>query len=258
LPHWEETSFVDGLIDDFVSNGAWRDHWKILDHDSSGISVTNGPLKLTTSKSELSAQAVRTGEPCRVRFPSCLRYALPGWCSFVGDAGSHDAGSKLLRVYLAAGDGKRAAKVVGGLSAALNSQKIRFSLKIANHSSRLDRADAMVLYIDGDSWLRVRPDVISAYREGSWRLDQRPPGFTKLVAPGVGMAEELAKSSQISFGQHLAAVIANALLTEPEHSSSKVTRLKYLRRALSEAGLDPTHPFKSPATDLKFFEEWDV
>jgi hypothetical protein len=258
LPHWEDPWFADRLIDAFSSQGVWHDGWRIERCDSSGISVSNGSLGLKVAPGEILVDSIAEGEECEVKFPPFVRYSLPGWCSFVGDAGLPETKDRLgVRVYWGVRTEEQAIGLVAALSERLNAHSARFSLKVVNDGQRLARSDAMVLYMEEKGWLEVRHSVIDAYSELDFQLSHDPPGFTKRVAPGVGMAQEGLCLPSVSFGQHLARIVAEALLVNDRPDCREAT-LARIYQGFKRSGIESSNPNKAANGCSLAFEEWRI
>ncbi len=76
--------------------------------------------------------------------------------------------------------------LVSALTARLNAARAPFRLKVADHPFRLDRCDAAVLYLPGQSFRALRGDARAVAPALTAHLPAQVPAFTLELAPGVG------------------------------------------------------------------------
>jgi hypothetical protein len=153
----------------------------------------------------------------------------------------------LVRLYFSVRADSVAA-VLRVLTAALASHAMRFVLKCPLHPSHYLRADALVLYVEKSSAAAVemlaREVAIAREMAGSLRVSR--PALTRALAPGVSMADD--PGADTSFGEHRCRLLAPAVRSLMETPAASIDEaLARLHGALANAGVDPVHPWLSPA-----------
>jgi hypothetical protein len=142
-----------------------------------------------------------------------------GFYMAVGNAGTDasysNPGSQLqiVRIYFNL-SAEGAVAVMGSLTRQLNDIHLPFSFKVLYNPSDYERYDSGVLYFDRNNYEAVRPVLQNVYAEQRSHFQTQVPLFTKLLAPGLSLAEEPDHkfSQQESFGMNRCQVVANGLL----------------------------------------------
>ncbi len=107
-----------------------------------------------------------------------------------------------------------AVAVMDSLTSQLNALGISFSFKVLYNPSDYQRYDSGVLYFGKSNYQFVHPVLERVYAEHQSHFEEQVPLFTKLLAPGLALAEEPNRKfgDQESFGTNRCQVIANGLL----------------------------------------------
>jgi type III HopA1-like effector protein len=132
----------------------------------------------------------------------------PGW--YMAHGQPEPAGTKWLRLYWHVNP--RGALVLMGIATGILTRLLApFRLKILMDTS-IDRRDAAVLYLPLSHWIIARDLVgpVSRQLDDMGALDSTTPLFTKLLRPGVGLAED--PQTGLSFGMHRSGLVARSLM----------------------------------------------
>src|SRR5690606_5583407 len=145
-----------------------------------------------------------------------------------------------LRWYLNAAPAG-APDLFGRLVVALDAAGCPFTIKTLNDPHAPARPDAMVLYTARDAELAelVRSALIDA------RLRDGVPAFTRRLAPGVAIADDvsLTERRRLSFGLHRSLLVAQGVLAAGAGSAD---RQRSIATAFRQAGLHPARPHLAP------------
>src|SRR5262249_34423205 len=127
-------------------------------------------------------------------------------------------------------------------TSALNAAEIPFRLKVVNDPQRYNRCDAGVLYVNKADYPAVRPIVEHIYAELAPGLKAATPAFTKVLAPGLGLAEDPGDGG--SFGHHRCHPLAEGIVRAHELGRKSVeTRLEVVELCFNEAGISLDEPY---------------
>jgi hypothetical protein len=136
----------------------------------------------------------------------------------VGNAGAenHKHSSEppqLVRVYFSLTP-EGAVAVMANLTQHLNAISMPFTFKVLYNPGDYNRYDSGVLYFDKQDYQLVREVLQKVYIENKSHFQSEIPLFTKLLAPGLGLAEEPDSkfATQESFGMNRCQIVANGLL----------------------------------------------
>jgi hypothetical protein len=138
---------------------------------------------------------------------AALGTAQPG--SYLAYGPSASTGTKWLRLYwnVNAGGALVLTRIATEI---LNRLPVPFRLKVLLDAS-IARRDAAVLYLPLGQWLIARDIVGPVLRqlEDTGGLEATTPLFTKMLRPGVGLAED--PQMGLSFGMHRSGLLARSL-----------------------------------------------
>lgn len=132
------------------------------------------------------------------------------------------------------------------LTQQLNAIDLPFSFKTLYHPLDYKRYDSGVLNIESDRYLQVKPILETIYSEKQSHFSSEIPLFTKFLAPGVGLAEELGSkdSPEDSFGKHRCQILSAALIeAQQTEKESPEQRLKLIHQHFSEENIQLNHPY---------------
>jgi hypothetical protein len=135
---------------------------------------------------------------------------------------------------------------MSSLTRQLNKTTIPFTFKVLYNPSDYDRYDSGVLYFERSNYEAVRQVLSSIYPEERSHFRTEVPLFTKVLAPGLSLAEEPdCKFATIeSFGMNRCQIVANGLLeARQQGDESPETRMACIRQHFSLLGIDLKQPY---------------
>jgi HopA1 effector protein family len=145
-----------------------------------------------------------------------------------------------------------AVAVMSSLTGTLNAINIPFTFKALYNPSDYGRYDSAVLYFDKSNYQRVHPVLEKVYSEQRSHFQKEVPLFTKLVAPGLAIAEEPEQkfSEQESFGTNRCQIIANGLL-EAWHQGddSPESRMAAILKQFASVEVELERPYLNPNSE---------
>ncbi|HEY7389096.1 MAG TPA: T3SS effector HopA1 family protein [Bryobacteraceae bacterium] len=152
----------------------------------------------------------------------------------------------LVRFYFhSTADG--APSVVRYLTSGLNRYQIPYRMKALSDSTLYTRRDAIVLYVARryhaipESLVREMPEDVAA------ALKPSVPLFTKMMRPGVGLAEDPRTGE--SFGMHRCRLVAEGLINAwARGQHMEADRMSALDAQFASAGLSLDRPWLNPAS----------
>ncbi|OTX87122.1 hypothetical protein BK726_17325 [Bacillus thuringiensis serovar londrina] len=131
------------------------------------------------------------------------------------------------------------------LTQTLNQYNIPFKLKVLNNPALYNRCDAAVLYIMKQDFGEVSRVLRRIYPEIVTYLKNGIPALTKLLAPGLGLAEQPRQGK--SFGKHRCKLLAEGMLVAYEQGKESVDeRLQVVKDLLKKEGISLNKPFLNP------------
>lgn len=141
---------------------------------------------------------------------------------------------------------KGAVALMGHLTKQLNVIKIPFDFNALYNPSSYGRYDSGILRINKDSYKVVRQVLQTVYAENESYFQTHVPIFTKVLAPGLALAERPEKEFRFleDFGMNRCKIIANALLDAHNNSDgSPEARMKYIRQHFKGMEIDLERPY---------------
>lgn len=229
-------------------HGGWEPGWTVERVEDAEVVVAGARLRVRIPIGDCStpAGAMRPGAAVSVRMPKEIPAWSPGFFSVVSEAPADLTSEEIVvRVYwniTRAG----APALVGALTSRLNAARAPFRLKVADHPFRLDRCDAAVLYLSGESFLALREMLCGVASALTAHLPARVPAFTLELAPGVGAAE--ADGSGESFGARRCALLADAIVRAHERRIRDVeARVDAVAARFAEDGVQIDAPYLEPS-----------
>ncbi|GLX05641.1 T3SS effector HopA1 family protein [Microbispora sp. NBRC 16548] len=177
-----------------------------------------------------------------LRVPA-LRPALsPGFFLVDGSEGGIVEGP-VLRVYVHITEPSAAPDVWRATLERLESSGLPYRAKISSSARLFPRRDALVVYLGPRTW-HLAGDVQAAVR-GLAGVGEETSAFVHRLAPGVGLAwdpqDRRPGMSRLSFGEHRATAVAEALLAHARGGAEAPLEIA-LAEAFTEAGIDPARP----------------
>ncbi|WP_329608442.1 T3SS effector HopA1 family protein [Nostoc sp. CMAA1605] len=238
--------------------GYFDANWQIIKQEADGnLVVTKKGLKLHIEPvkhlSQLQQNAT-VGDSVSIKMPKSL--LTKGFYMAVGDAGANygqnaDIRPSMVRIYLNLTSGGAIA-LMKAISQALNEIAIPFSFKVLYNPGDYGRYDSGVLYFDKRDYATIRPIIQSIYSSHQQYFQPQVPLFTKYLAPGMGLAEEVERklTNQESFGMHRCQLIANGLLLSWEQGNQlPEARMKLIIEQFSSMGIDTERTYLNPDSE---------
>ncbi|URD48503.1 T3SS effector HopA1 family protein [Chroococcidiopsis sp. CCNUC1] len=255
-----DQEFYDRLHKSNSGEGYFDPGWQVLRQEDDGsFAVTKGGLTLHIEREQhlrTEEQSVEVGDSVAIRMPRNL--VQNGFYMAVSNAGP-DTYPHTVRVYFNLSP-EGAVAVMSSLTRQLNETKIPFTFKVLYNPSDYGRYDSGVLYFDRSNYKTVWQVLTSVYIEARSHFRAEVPLFTKLLAPGLGLAEEpdCKFATQESFGMNRCQIVANGLLeARQKGDESTACRMAFIRQHFSLLGLDLKHLYLN-ATSEDIYTELDL
>jgi hypothetical protein len=235
--------------------GSWEPGWVLRSIEGDGrMTAEKGGVVYWVPEDEirLSRATARPGEFCRVLVPKEKRYLEPGYYFAIGDVDGGDApGESVPHVrfywHLTAG---AAIAYMAAVTQILNARGIPFRTKVLSDPVAYCRADAGVLYLQRRHYRRLGDAIPSILRRIGPRLNPQVPLFTRILAPGLGLAED--PHNGMSFGQHRCKLAAEGLWRSfVQGDRTRQSRAATLAIVFREAGLKPSSPYLAAGSRAK-------
>lgn len=242
-----DTDFYQSIDINNYGKGYFDADWQIIKEEIDGsLVVIKKGLKLHIErKRHLSnlQQNAAVGDSVSIRMPKNM--LLKGFYMAVGDAGTNhtrnlDTRPSMVRIYMNL-TCEGAIAIMKAISQQLNEILIPFSFKVLYNPGDYGRYDSGVLYFDKRDYETISPVIRSIYNSHQNYFQTQVPLFTKYLAPGLGLAEEVDQklTTQESFGMNRCQMVANGLLTSWEKGSkSPEDRMKSIIEQFSVLGID--------------------
>ncbi|MBR8837052.1 MAG: hypothetical protein DSM106950_24370 [Stigonema ocellatum SAG 48.90 = DSM 106950] len=205
--------FYDRLHESNNGEGYYSPDWLVVKQETDGaLAVHKGGLTLHIERDrhlQPKDQAANAGDSVAIKMPKNL--VQNGFYMAVGNAG--DRSQDIVRVYFNLST-EGAVAVMGSLTSELNAIAVPFSFKALYNPKDYGRHDSAVLYFDKSKYEAVHPVLERVYAEHQSHFQPEVPLFTKLIAPGLAIAEEpdCKFGEKESFGMNRCQIVANGLL----------------------------------------------
>jgi hypothetical protein len=242
-----DLEFYDRLHESNRGEGYFDPGWSVVKQEDDGsLAVKKGGLTLHIDRERhlpLDQQSVNVGDTVTIRKPRNL--VQNGFYMAVGNQGSDGRGksegnSAIARVYFNLSP-EGALAVMNDLTRQLNEIAIPFSFKALYNPSEYERYDSAVLYFDKTNYEAVRQVLQIIYTENQSHFQREVPLFTKLLAPGLALAEEPDQkfATKESFGTHRCQIVARGLLDAWQNGDdSPERRMESILQNFSLLGID--------------------
>jgi lantibiotic modifying enzyme len=133
------------------------------------------------------------------------------------------------------------------VTSALNANHVPFRFKVLTNEADYTRCDSAVLYIPRVHYKPARPLLERICWEIGPHLRPRTPVFTKVLAPGLGLAEQ--PPSANSFGMERCRVLAEGIIRAYElRRTSHNERLQVVLQNFGRAGVSSVAPYLNPGS----------
>jgi Lanthionine synthetase C-like protein/HopA1 effector protein family len=227
--------------------------WEIRRVSRSALVVARDGVDVIVQTREcelLSGSAPATGICIGVRFPKELTGRLPGFYVACGNRPLSSADARaLVRIYWNVTP-RGAIALMRAATSILNTAGIAFELKVLPDLAHASRADAAVLYVARPAYAETAALLPRIYAEVAAHLGRTVPALTKVLAPGIGLAEDPGDGT--SFGEHRCRLLASALIEAHEtRRVSHAVRLGTVRERLASNGVSVDAPYlNAGSTDI--------
>ncbi|MDF5707016.1 MAG: T3SS effector HopA1 family protein [Nostoc sp. S4] len=244
-----DVAFYDRLHESNRGVGYWNHNWLLVKKETDGmLAVNKNGLTLHVEPHTLEQNA-NVGDSVAIKMPKNL--VQKGFYMAVANTGTPSNEKNLVRVYFNLNP-EGAVAVIDSLTTQLNAINISFSLKALYNPSEYGRYDSAVLYFDKNNYQVVRPILERFYTQHQSDFNQQVPLFTKMVAPGLAIAEEPNQKfgDKESFGTNRCQVVANGLF-EAWHQGNNTPagRLASIMRHFSLCEIDLQRPYLNANSD---------
>ncbi|WP_341526578.1 T3SS effector HopA1 family protein [Nostoc sp. UHCC 0302] len=210
-----DLAFYDRLHESNKSEGYFTHDWVVVKEETDEtLLIQKNGLTLHIQRNfhlQPEDRSATVGKSVALKMPKNL--VQNGFYMAVGNAASPQHHEAITRVYFnLTPDG--AVAVMDSLTSQLNTLGISFSFKVLYNPSDYGRYDSGVLYFNKNSYEAVHSVLEKVYVKHQSHFKEQVPLFTKLIAPGLAIAEEPDRrfSDQESFGTNRCQIIANGLL----------------------------------------------
>lgn len=241
-----DLAFYEQLQANNSGVGYFSPDWQVLRQENDGsLAVTKGGLTVHINRDrhlQSPEYAADVGDWVAIRMPRNL--VQNGFYMAVGNAGTHGY-RDIVRVYFNL-SAEGAVAVMGSLTQQLNAFLIPFSFKALYNPSDYRRYDSAVLYFEKRYYDAVRSVLQMVYTENQCHFQAEVPLFTKLLAPGLAIAEEPDRkfADMESFGMNRCQIIANGLLDAwQQGDESPEARMASIRQHFSLLGVELQRPY---------------
>ncbi|GAC1471429.1 MAG: hypothetical protein NVS2B14_17030 [Chamaesiphon sp.] len=226
--------------------------WSIIRQETDGaLAVFKEGLTLHIERDrhlESAQQSATVGELVAIRMPRNL--VQNGFYMAVSNLGTQNHShpntlSGTVRIYFNLTP-EGAIAVMESLTQQLNEIKLPFTFKVLYNPSDYGRYDSGVLYFEKNNYEAVRQVVQNVYTEHQSHFQPEVPLFTKLLAPGLSLAEEPDRkfSTQESFGMNRCQIVTNGLLEAwQKGDNSPDGRMASIYQHFSLLGIELQRPY---------------
>lgn len=244
------TPFVEALSAANTGRGYSEGGWEVRSIDDDRLVAQRDGLALRIRPEDYLPPPNKLIEPglrLNLHFPKEFLGMSPGFYMAVSNKEFlPDVSPDLIRFYwhlTPAG----AEPLVRQVTTLLNQAALPFRFKILNNPEQFNRCDAAVLYTPKSDYTVVSEIVGQIYSNVVATLKPGIPAFTKLLAPGLGLAEDPGPGE--SFGLHRCRLLADGLIRAYEQGQTSLAkRLRIVMDRLAEAGISLEKPFLNPGS----------
>ena len=242
--------FYKRLHESNCGEGYFDPGWVVLRQECDGsLAVKKGSLIVhieRTSHLQPTQATATVGDSVAIRMPRNL--VQNGFYVAVGNAGWENCSNldvRTVRIYFnLSPDG--AIAIMSAIARQLNKVGIPFTFKALYNPSSYGRYDSAVLYFERSNYEVVRQVVEKVYAENHSHFYAKVPLFTKLLAPGLALAEEPSRkfAAKESFGMNRCQIVANGLLeARAKGEDSAESRMESILQQFSQLGIDYSKPY---------------
>lgn len=247
-----DLNFYEKLHANNLGQGYLDPGWRVLKKEQDGSIVVKQDeltLYIEPAKHLLSTeQSPSVGDFVAIRMPRNL--VQNGFYMAVSNVGAHhqtnsDLKPQIVRFYFHLSP-EGAVAVMNSLTRQLNDLNIPFAFKALYNPSDYLRYDSAVLYFEKSQYEIVSSVLQKVYQQNQAHFRSEVPLFTKLMAPGLALAEEPNQPfvAQESFGLNRCRLVANGLLEAwQQENTSTEGCIDYIIKQFSLSGIDLESPY---------------
>lgn len=237
--------FYEQLHRNNCGNGYFEPGWTVCRQESEDdLAVVKDNLTLHIEKKRHLKQSelASVGDFVSIRMPK--NRVQNGFYMAIGDAGSNIY-PETVRIYFNL-TAEGAVAVMKSLTYKLNRINVPFNFKVLYDPSVYYRHDSGVLYFERSQYLDVKKILTEVYAETQSYFKTAIPLFTKLLAPGLALAEEpnLKFTEKESFGTNRCQIVGNGLLAAYySENNSPQEKMDSIIQQFSLLGIDWQRPY---------------
>lgn len=241
--------FYDRLHESNSGEGYFEPGWCVIRQESDGsLAVRKHNLTLHIERNlhlQPLQQSAAVGDKVAIRTPR--NRVEEGFYMAIGNAGlvnyiSSSQNYEIIHIYFNFG-AEGAVAVMKSLTQQLNQNKIPFTFKVLYNPADYGRYDSGFLYFERSDYQVVHNIIQSVYPENKVYFKPEIPLFTKLLAPGLALAEAPNFINE-DFGSSRFQIVANGLLeARRKRNESPQARLKSIVNQFSILGIDLKRPY---------------
>ncbi|MDJ0632690.1 MAG: T3SS effector HopA1 family protein [Xenococcaceae cyanobacterium MO_188.B29] len=229
--------------------------WLVLkEENDNSLAVTKNSLTLYIKRDrhlQLAEQSARVGDSVRIMFPS--NQIESAYYIAIGNAGFQhlDQQAKIVSVYFNLSS-NGAVAVIDSLTKELNAIALSFSFKLLYNPADYDCYDSGILYFEQRDYPTIYPLLQSIYLKHQSHFQPEVPLFTKVLAPGLALAEEPNQKffEQDNFGRNRCQIVTNGLLVARQKGDeSPQGRIAEIREQFSLMGIKLQHSYLNPKSE---------
>lgn len=247
-----DLEFYERLHQSNNGEGHFDSDWQVLRQESDGsLAVTKRDLILHIEPQRHlppEVESVEIGDLVAIRLPK--NRVQNGFYMAVGNAGfknrdRSDTPEQTVRIYFNLSP-EGAVAVMSSLTRELNAIPIPFTFKVLYNPPDYERHDSGVLYFDRRYYDAVCSVLQTVYAQERSHFKAEVPLFTKLLAPGLALAEEPDRpfSDRESFGTNRCQIVANGLVDAwQKKDNSPEGKMKAICQQFSLVGIELSRPY---------------
>lgn len=232
--------------------------WLILKQESDGrLAVQKRNLTLHLHRDrhlKLDERDASVGDTIAIRMPS--NQVEPDFYVAIGNAGPgkrSPAGGSLQAAYIYFNFNPTGAlAVMHSLTRQLNDIGIPFTFKAVSDASDYERYDSAMLHFEHRHYETLRQILQPIYMDNRSQFQAAVPLFTKLLAPGLGLAEDPGNSetTQERFGINRCQIVADSLLRIWQNGENSIeARMRSIHQHFSSLGIGLQHPYLNAGSE---------
>jgi HopA1 effector protein family len=247
--------FITLLSDANNSKKGWLPGWRIIKIEDSGkLAVYKDALTLWVNRQDFSSlnDSIQVGKVGYLKVEKGFRRLLPGFYMALSEIPMESFSENVVRLYWNIKE-SGAVTLVRLITTQLNLMSIPFKFKILNNPNKFYRTDSAVLYINKHHLFDISNEITTIYTKVKKFLNPETSLFTKRIAKGFALAEDL--NGNESFGQSRSRIIAEAIYDA--HTKGYVSnedKFEKILNLLTVEGLNIDKPYLNKNS----IDEYDI